>query len=87
GTMDEMAIADVAKEIGSYFGKKVEIVPGEIAKGSPTRRCPDITKLKKLGFRPKKTFKEGLRATAKWYDQNADKQPKISEETGKLYER
>lgn len=87
GTMEETQISDVTKEIGSYFGRQVEIVPGEIAKGSPTRRCPDITKLKKLGFRPKTTFKEGLRATARWYDKNTDKQPKISKETGKLYER
>lgn len=87
GTMEETPISEVAKGIGNYFGKQVEIVPGEIAKGSPTRRCPDTTKLKKLGFRPKTPFKEGLRITAKWYDQNSEKQPKVSQETGKLYEK
>ena len=75
------------QRVGAYFGKQVEIVPGEVAKGSPTRRCPDTTKLKKLGFKPKTPFREGLRLTAKWYDQNSEKQPKVSQETGKLYEK
>ncbi len=87
GTMEETPIKEVAREVGKYYGRKIEIAAGEIAKGSPTRRCPDITKLKKLGFKPKVPFREGLRITAEWYDKNADKQPKISEEAGKLYER
>ena len=87
GTMDERQITEVAAEIGKSFGREIIIVPGELAKGSPTRRCPDITKLKKLGFKPKTLLRDGLRMTAKWYDQNSDKQPKVSEETGKLYER
>ncbi len=87
GTMEETKIEDVAKEIGNCFGKEAVVVAGELAKGSPMRRCPDITKLKKLGFRPKTSFSEGLRITAKWYDQNSGRQPKVSEETGKLYEK
>ena len=87
GTMEEIPISEVAKEIGDYFERQIEIAPGEIAKGSPTRRCPDTTKLKKLGFKPKTPFREGLRLTAKWYDQNSEKQPKVSQETGKLYEK
>ncbi len=87
GTMEELRIEGVAKEIAKCFGKKAEITPGEIAKGSPMRRCPDITKLKKLGFTPKTPFKAGLAVTARWYDQNADKQPKLSKEGEKLYDR
>lgn len=86
GTMEEIRIEDLAKEIGNYFGKEVAVVAGELAKGSPMRRCPDTTKLKKLGFRPKTSLSEGLRTTAKWYDQNAGKQPKISGSGEKLYE-
>ncbi len=87
GTMEEMKIEDVAKEIGNYFGKHAETVPGELAKGSPARRCPDTTKLKKLGFKPKTPFREGLHITAKWYDQNAGKEPKVSDKGEKLYEK
>lgn len=87
GTMEETKIEDVAKEIGNFFGKEVTVAAGELAKGSPMRRCPDITKLKKLGFKTKTSFKEGLRITAEWYDKNSGRQPKVSEETGKLYEK
>ncbi len=86
GTMEETPIEDLAKQISNYFGKEAAVVPGELAKGSPMRRCPDITKLKKLGFKPKTPLSEGLRITAKWYDQNAGKQPKISESGDKLYD-
>lgn len=87
GTMEETKIEDVAKEIGNCFGKEAAVVAGELAKGSPMRRCPDIAKLKKLGFKPKTSFKEGLRITAEWYGKNSEKQPRISGETGKLYEK
>tara|TARA_B100000315_G_C14584411_1_gene592150 strand:- start:1173 stop:2162 length:990 start_codon:yes stop_codon:yes gene_type:complete len=77
GTMDEISINQVAIEIGKYFRKDVVIVPGEEAKGGTPRRCPDITKLKKLGYKPKVIFSKGLKITAKWYDENADKIQKI----------
>lgn len=87
GTMEEMTITQVAAEIGKYFGREVTVVPGEPAKGAPARRCPDTAKLKKLGFKPKTSFKDGLRLTAKWYDQNSDKEPKASQEENKLYDK
>ncbi len=77
GTMDEISIKDVAAEVGKYFGKDVEIASGEEAKGGTPRRCPDITKLKKLGYKPKVLFSKGLKITAKWYDENAGKIQKI----------
>src|SRR3989344_1257079 len=46
GTMDEIPIEKAAKKVGEYFGKDVEVIPGEATKGSTNRRCPDITKLK-----------------------------------------
>ena len=70
GTMEEITINQVVAEVGSYFGKQVAIVPGKFAEGATLRRCPDITKLKKLGFKPKVSFKQGLKLTASWYDKN-----------------
>lgn len=78
GAMDEITIKQVAAEVGKYFGREVKIIPGELTKGSTLRRCPDVTKLKKLGFKPKTKFHDGLQITAKWYDKNAHKKPKIS---------
>ena len=75
GTIDEITVEDVAKEVGKYFDKDVMVVPGKLQTGSTLRRCPDITKLKKLGYGPKIPFREGLRITAKWYDKNSDKNP------------
>ena len=77
GTMEEISIEKVAEEVGKYFGKKVEIIPKKPAEGSTLRRCPDIAKLKKLGYKPKIPFKEGLRIAAEWYDKNSDKVKKI----------
>lgn len=78
GTMEEISVENVAIETGKYFGKEVVIVPGELAKGGTLRRCPDITKLKNLGYTPKIPFREGLKITAKWYDENAHKKPDTS---------
>ena len=79
GTMEEISIGQVTNEIGRYFEKKVTIVSGKRAKGSTPRRCPDITKLEKLGYKPKIPFKEGLKITAEWYDKNSNKIKKIQD--------
>jgi len=70
GTMEEITIKQVAIEVGNYFGKEVMIMPGKAAQGATPRRCPDISKLKKMGFNPKIDFKQGLKITADWYDKN-----------------
>ncbi len=75
GTTEEISIQQVAAEVGSYFGKEVIILAGEPAKGGTKRRCPDITRLKEMGYIPKVPFNEGLSITAKWYDENAHKKP------------
>ena len=76
GTMDEITIDQVAVGVGDYFGKKVAIVHGEGVKGGTQRRCPDISKIKALGYEPKVSFKEGLKKTALWYDGHMDLKPK-----------
>ena len=75
GTMEEITITDVAKAVGAYFGREIELVPGKLAEGGTSRRCPDITKLRVIGYEPRYSFTEGLRITAKWYDANAQLQP------------
>ena len=70
GTMEEITIKEAAIETGNYFGKKVMIIPGKAAQGGTLRRCPDSSKLKKLGFTPKIGFKQGVNITACWYDTN-----------------
>lgn len=77
GTMEETKIKDLAFEIGKCFGKELQIIPGPLTKGSVLRRCPDITKLKKLGFKPRISLREGIRKTAEWYAKNPERKSKL----------
>jgi nucleoside-diphosphate-sugar epimerase len=71
GTSDEISIENLAREIARYFGIKIDIVPGELRAGSPLRRCPDISKLRELGFEPGTSLSKGLATTVQWYDEHA----------------
>ena len=75
GTMEELSIAELAQVVGDYFGKQVNIQPGKAPEGSTNRRCPDIAKLRKLGFDPAISLAEGVAKTAEWYVDNRDKAP------------
>jgi len=75
GTDQEITIKKVALEVANFFGQKINIVPGKIQKGGTSRRLPDISKIRKLGFSPKFTFRDGLQITASWYNENAHRKP------------
>lgn len=79
GTQEEMAIGDVAREVGRCFGREIELVASELAKGGTVRRCPDISKLTALGYQPKVSLPEGIAKTAKWYVENAHLKPDAKE--------
>jgi nucleoside-diphosphate-sugar epimerase len=67
GTDTETSIAQLANEVAKCFERDVLVAPGPIQKGSTLRRCPDITKLRKLGFEPQISLREGLLKTVNWY--------------------
>ena len=75
GTSDEIAIKELAIMVGKYFGRDIEIVPGERTEGSTERRCPDISRMRTLGFSPRIRFSTGLDLTAEWYVKNEFKNP------------
>lgn len=75
GTNEEVSIAGVAALVGEFYGRDVEIVPSEVRQGSVTRRCPDISKLAALGYRPRHALADGLLVLARWYDANAGEAP------------
>jgi nucleoside-diphosphate-sugar epimerase len=64
----EYPIIDLAYMVGACFGRRdIRVVPGELPKGSPTRRLPDTSKLEAIGYSPKVTLAEGLPETIDWY--------------------
>ena len=76
GTMEEVTIADLAGRIARAAKRVIELVPGPPAVGGTLRRCPDISKLVKLGYKPRVSLDEGLKPTLDWYWSHADLAPK-----------
>jgi nucleoside-diphosphate-sugar epimerase len=67
GTMDEITIGDLARRMAGIAGREVALQPSVPLPGSTPRRCPDISKLAALGYRPCVTLDAGLPPTLKWY--------------------
>jgi nucleoside-diphosphate-sugar epimerase len=67
GTTQEISIADLARRMAAIAGREIVLAPSDLREGSTLRRCPDISKLAALGYRPSISLDEGLPATLKWY--------------------
>jgi dTDP-glucose 4,6-dehydratase/UDP-glucose 4-epimerase len=67
GNPEEVKIIDLAKRTAACLGREVRIVPGPPASGGALRRCPDITKMMRLGFVPRIFLDQGLPPTVQWY--------------------
>lgn len=76
GTQEEVTIADLARRAAAAAGREIELIPGPLQAGGTPRRCPDISKLAALGYKPRVPLDEGLKPTLGWYWQNADLAPK-----------
>jgi nucleoside-diphosphate-sugar epimerase len=75
GTMEEVSIADLAHRIAHYAGRDIELVAGPPAAGGTPRRCPDISKLARLGYKPHVSLDQGLPPTLDWYRHNSNFAP------------
>jgi nucleoside-diphosphate-sugar epimerase len=64
---EEITIGELALRIARYYGREVTLKPSELPKGSPTRRVPDIGKLRALGYEPKRSLDETLASALEWY--------------------
>ncbi len=78
GTMEEVAIADLAHRIAACLDRNIRIVPGKLARGSPVRRCPDIGRARALGYEPRISLSSGLPEVVRWYDQHANLAPALN---------
>lgn len=67
GTDVETTIADLAREVARCFGRELRLVPGPLQAGGTPRRCPDISRVRALGFAPRIGLRQGLEQTVRWY--------------------
>jgi nucleoside-diphosphate-sugar epimerase len=63
----EIKIIDMARELFGLAGVNPKISVERAPEGSVMRRCPNIDKLRELGYLPKVSLKEGLKKTFDWY--------------------
>jgi nucleoside-diphosphate-sugar epimerase len=76
GTSEEVTIAELARRIAGEFGREVVLKTSATLQGSVPRRCPDIAKLSRLGYRPRVALDQGLPLTIRWYRDNESLAPK-----------
>jgi nucleoside-diphosphate-sugar epimerase len=67
GTDEEVTVAQLVEAMGRCVGREVRPQPGPLQPGGTHRRCPDIRKLKALGYLPRISLEQGLRLTVPWY--------------------
>jgi len=76
GTTEEVSIVELVRRMAAPIGREVDIIPSAPLPGSTPRRCPNIAKLGKLGYRPSVPLDQGLPPTIRWYWNNAHLAPK-----------
>jgi len=75
GSDEEITIRDLAARIGKIVGLDLDIQPGELQHGGTKRRCPDISKMRALGWSPVVGLDEGLERTVAWYREHRNDVP------------
>lgn len=73
GNDEEISIRELVTRLGTVMGGTLQVQPSAGAEGGTPRRCPDISKMRALGYDPEIDMLEGLRRTAAWYLANRDR--------------
>ena len=71
GNPEEITMHQLADKIFNQLGRKPEYQFSPLPEGSTMRRCPDISKIKNLGFLPKVNIDTGLKAVIDWHVQSS----------------
>lgn len=71
GNPEEISIALLAEKIMRHFGRKASFQYEPSPMGQTQRRCPNIDKMKRLGFSPKISIDQGLSSVIEWYTTNS----------------
>lgn len=72
GNEQEISVGQLVNEIVDLLGIACEIIPGPANEGSTVRRCPNLSKMQKIGYRPKISLRDGLSITTDWYKNHRD---------------
>ena len=75
GTSDEIPLSQLAQTVARIFNVEINLIPGALAEGGTLRRCPDIKKLRGLGFNPEISLENGLQISKDWYTENKHLKP------------
>jgi nucleoside-diphosphate-sugar epimerase len=75
GNPEEIAIRELAEMIVAQFGRKLILKGTSAPPGETTRRCPDISKVRSLGWAPNISLREGLPAVVAWYRDHPELRP------------
>lgn len=67
GTEEEVTIGELVNRLAQLLGIKIVLKRGERALGGTRRRCPSIAKVREMGFEPRWSLTDGLKATIDWY--------------------
>lgn len=73
GNNDEISILNLVRKITKMLDKKNLISPGNLQVGGTVRRCPNINKIKKIGYKKQFNLNQGLKNTIYWYKNNYEK--------------
>lgn len=67
GMQDEITIEQLINMIAEILSVKIRIISGEKQNGGTNRRCPDMTKMKNIGYTSNHKLYDGLKKTIEWY--------------------
>ena len=67
GTSREIEIGYLVNNIKRIINNKIKIKKSKSKIGGTKRRCPNISKIKKIGYKPKISIEDGLEDTISWY--------------------
>jgi nucleoside-diphosphate-sugar epimerase len=67
GNPEEITVREVVNSIFSLLGREPRIIGGPLSMGSPERRCPDISRIRSIGYEPRISFTKGLPSLVNWY--------------------
>jgi nucleoside-diphosphate-sugar epimerase len=75
GNPEEIAVAELAQRVAQAAGREIMLQTSDRLPGSTARRCPDISKLRNLGYKPRVSLADGLPPMVRWYWEHADMAP------------